>query len=88
MLYILIMAIRSFFNLVEILIVIDALSTFIMSPRSNPVTRAIGVIIDPILVPCYKLQQSIAPNLPIDFSPMIAIILIDIVKRMLISLVI
>lgn len=80
MLYNLKIAIGYFFELVEILIIVDALSTWFRPARSTQFSRTIGVIIDPILAPVHSLQQKIMPNSPIDFSPMLAILLLEILK--------
>lgn len=84
--YALISAIKAFIDLLEILIIVDALLSFINPPKNNSITRIIRTIIDPIIVPCFRLQQSIAPNLQIDFSPMIAILFLDIIKRLILNI--
>lgn len=76
-------AITSFLSLVELLIVIDAIMSWFVRPRSNEVSRAIGIVVDPVLLPCSKLQSRIIANLPVDFSPVIAIILIEFGKTIL-----
>lgn len=76
-------AISSFLSLVELLIVIDSIMSWFIRPRSNEISRAIGIIVDPILIPCSKLQSKIITNLPVDFSPVIAIILIELCKTIL-----
>ena len=75
-------AILGFLNLLELLVVIDAIMSWFIRPRSNEISRIIGIVIDPILLPCSKLQSKIIKDLPVDFSPVIAIILIELVKTL------
>jgi YggT family protein len=79
-------ALGHFFDLVELLIVIDALSTWFIPSRSNRVSRAIGIIIDPIVTPFYNLQRKIFPNSPIDLSPMLAILFLEFLKGIILRL--
>lgn len=81
---IIISTISKLINIVEILIIIDVILSFMPHLRSNELTRFIRKIVNPILEPCYRIQKSIIPNLPIDFSPAIAIFLLDILKKLII----
>lgn len=76
-------AIVNFLDLVEVLIILNAVMSWFIRPRSNDISRIVGVIIDPIMKPCKKIQMSIVPNSPFDFSPAIAILLIEFVKRII-----
>ncbi|WP_168190036.1 YggT family protein [Caloramator sp. E03] len=84
--YILISAISKLINVIEILIIIDVILSFMAPLRSNEFIRLIRSIVNPILDPCYRIQKSIIPNLPIDFSPAIAIFLLDILKKLIINI--
>lgn len=79
-------AIAKFLSLVEFLVFVDALMSWVIKPRSNQISRLIGTIIDPILVPCHKLQVKVMPNSPIDFSPLIAIFVIEFLKTIIVSI--
>lgn len=74
-------AIHYFLELIVVLIILDAISSWFMKKRGNGFSRIIGIIVDPILEPCYKLQSKLFPGSPVDFSPIIAIILIQFIQR-------
>lgn len=77
-------AIFEFINLLEFLIFIDALlSWFIRDRYNNPIIRVIETIINPIKEPFYRLQLKLFPNTPVDFSPMLAIFFLEILKTLL-----
>lgn len=85
MFYILERVFNYFINILEGLIFIDAISTWILPPRSNYVLRTIGLIVDPILESCRRLQQRfIKNNLPVDLSPLIAILLLGLLRNILV----
>lgn len=83
MLYVLFVVIDRFVSILEGLIVIDALLSWIMPPRRNRFSRILGIVIDPILEPCYKIQKKFLPNVFVDFSPVIAIFILEIVRNIL-----
>jgi YggT family protein len=80
MISMLISAIIWFLKLVELLIFVDAIMSWFIRPRSNSLSRSIGTVVDPILAPCSKLQRKVLPNSPVDFSPLIAILVIEFVR--------
>lgn len=76
-------AIINFLSLLELLIAVDAILSWFIRPRSNEFSRMIGIVVDPVLKPCRGLQARIITNLPVDFSPVIGIILIELCKTIL-----
>ena len=64
------------------LIILDVVLTYIMRPE-QPFRYALDQIINPLLEPIRKLLPQ---NIRIDFSPMILIIIIEIVQVILIGL--
>jgi YggT family protein len=79
-------AIIDFFRLLELLIFIDALTSWFIKPRSNEISKMIGIIVDPILTPCRRLQSRIISNAPVDFSPIIALVIIELAKTFISSI--
>ena len=65
-----------------ILVIIDVVLSYFMSPF-HPVRVAIGKIVEPLLAPIRKI---IPPVQMIDFSPIILIILIQVIDSILSSL--
>lgn len=65
------------------IIFIDALLSFFLHP-ANPLRNALDRIVNPMLAP---IRRVVPPLGGLDLSPLILIILIEIVSRVLISLV-
>ena len=62
--------------------------SWFIPPRSNAFSRAIGVIIDPIVEPFRKLQDRFSSgSIPIDFSPILAIFALQILESLARSLI-
>lgn len=81
--------ILKFISLLQTLIVVDALMSWFIPPRSNTVSRLLGVVIDPILEPFRKLQERFSTgSIPIDFSPLLAIIFLGLVRSLVISILV
>ncbi len=66
-----------FYTLVVFVAVV--LSWLRLSP-DNPVVRVIGALTEPVLVPIRKLLPDLGG---IDFSPMILLVLVQIIKQLL-----
>ena len=73
----LISAITLFLKLLELLIFVDVILSWFIKPRSNQISKYIGILVDPILAPCTKLQRRFLPKAPVDFSPLIALLVIE-----------
>jgi len=63
-----------------IIFVHTVLSWFV---HEGSVYDTLSKITSPILEPCYRLQEKLIPNSPIDFSPAVAILLLELVKRII-----
>jgi YggT family protein len=74
-------AIAAIFSLLVIAIFIRAiLSWFNMDPR-NPLIQALNTITEPILEPIRRFM----PNLGIDLSPLIAIIVLEVIANIVVG---
>lgn len=69
-------------NLLTILIIVWVIVTWILPPF-HPLREALDRIIDPMLAPIRRVLPTMGG---IDLSPMILIILIELISRILISL--
>jgi len=76
----LIAAIRLLSLLLTLAVLADILLSFILSPY-HPVRRFLDSLVDPLLAPIRKVMPIVAG---LDFSPMVLIILIQIVEDVLI----
>ena len=69
-------------NLIILVIIIQAILTFVMSPY-HPVRHFLDSIVDPMLNPIRRILPPIAG---LDFSPVVLIIIIQIISSLLINL--
>lgn len=68
-------------QVITILVIIHVILSYFMAPF-HPIRQAIGRLIDPFLTP---LRQILPQTGMIDFSPLILLILVQLVARILIS---
>lgn len=71
------------FNLLELAIIIDFISSWVPQIQGNKVISTIHNFIYPVLDPIRRLQDRLIPGLPIDFSPMVALFAIDFIRRII-----
>jgi YggT family protein len=71
-----------FFNLMTLLIIADALMSFFMSPF-HPVRAAVRRILEPIYAPIRKV---IPPIGMMDITPIVVIILLQVIETIVLSL--
>ena len=69
-------------TVLTVLIFIYSFLSFFMSPY-HPVRRTIGLMLEPLLKPIRKV---IPPTAGFDFSPMILLILLQVLSRLLTAL--
>jgi YggT family protein len=73
-------------NIYTFLIVIRAIISWVNRDPYNPVVRMLDKFTEPILYPIRKLLWRVTGNMPIDFSPLIAIVLLRIVGSFLVRI--
>lgn len=70
---------------VEILIIIESLMSWIIRDNRNEILNSLRTITNPILEPLRKLQDNFLPSsMGIDLSPLLALILLQILTRVII----
>ena len=69
-------------NVLELLVVAEAVLSFFLSPL-HPIRQALGRIVNPLLAP---IQRLIPPVGGFDISPIILILLIEVSRGVLIHL--
>lgn len=82
MTFILIKAFNLLFNLLEFFILIDVVLSWVYRGRNN-ITDIIHIFTEPFLRPGRKIQDRFIPNTPLDFSPIIAIFIIWILRNVI-----
>jgi len=78
--------INAIFNLAELSIFIEVILSWIPNIRENELTRIIHSINEPFLKPGRYIQERLLPNLMVDFSPMIALFIIYLIRRVLFTI--
>ena len=76
--------ISTIFYIYELLIFARCIFSFF--PVYNRLTEWVYKATEPVLAPCRKLMSSFNINLPIDFSPMIALLLMQFAQKLLIRI--
>ena len=69
-------------DVISFIIVIQCVLSWIPSIRMSKIYEALSIITDPIGEPIRQVQYRYV-SLPIDFSPLIAILLIQLIQRLI-----
>ncbi len=80
------MAVNMFFNFISAAILLEVILSWVMPGKKNAFTDMLHIFTDPFMIPGRKLQSMIAPNLMLDFSPIIALIIVDILQRIILTI--
>ncbi|MFT3895567.1 MAG: YggT family protein [Anaerolineales bacterium] len=80
--FIIVQVINTFAEILILLVILSAILSYFMDPY-HPVRRGINSVVEPLLAP---IRQVIPPVGMIDFSPLILIVLIQLAKQIIISL--
>ena len=79
-------AISVIFRIIELAILAECIASWIPQLRYNQFMDIVRSITYPILEPCRRIQDRFLGDLPIDFSPVLALFLLDIIRTVLINL--
>lgn len=74
------MVLNSLFSLLELTIFIECIASWIPQIQGNKFIGIIHNFVYPILEPFKKLQNRFSPGLPMDFSPIIALLVINLLR--------
>lgn len=78
------LAVRTMAQLLILLVFITSILSFFMSPY-HPVKQSLDRLVSPLLEP---IRRVIPPAGMFDFSPLIFIVLIDVLQRIIVSILI
>jgi YggT family protein len=78
-----------FFQVLYVCIILHVVLSWLPLSRDNPLVRLVNTVADPILLPIRRLLERSplgGPGMMLDFSPIIAIFLLDVVRRMVLAI--
>lgn len=76
------------FNLLELAILLEVILSWIPQIGNNKFVSTIHNFIYPMMEPLKGLQDRLIPGLPIDFSPILALFILDILRRVILGIII
>ncbi len=87
----LIMSVRSFFSFFSFLILLTVLSSWVPGARSSQLGKWLDFLVEPILGPIRRMIYKSplgGPGMSLDFSPIIAYLILGVLEREIIKLII
>lgn len=79
----LIVAISLLFRFLEGAIILDVILSWIMPGRNNAFLDFLHIFTEPLMRPGRKIQEKLIPGLMIDFSPILAFFIIDMLREII-----
>ncbi|SFC96104.1 YggT family protein [Clostridium uliginosum] len=79
--------ISTLFRILEFAILIECVSSWISPGKQNDFIKLISSFTYPVLEPFRRIQYKFMPDMQIDFSPIFAIIAMDIIKSLILNII-
>ena len=76
--------VRALANLVTLVVIVDVLASWVLPNPYHPFRQAVHRLVEPMLAPIRRL---VPPVGMIDFSPMILILVVQVIEVVLVNLV-
>lgn len=86
MIYTLGVAFSLLFRLIEAAILVDVVLSWIMPGKRGGLIDLLHVFTDPFMMPGRRIQEKLMPGLMIDFSPIIALLILDILRKIVFTI--
>ncbi|MBV7275025.1 YggT family protein [Clostridium thailandense] len=86
MIYTLGVAFSLLFRIIEAAILVDVVLSWIMPGKRGGLIDLLHVFTDPFMMPGRKIQEKLMPGLMIDFSPIIALLILDILRKIVFTI--
>jgi YggT family protein len=83
MIYSVYMVLNLLFNLLELAIFIECIASWLPQIQGNRFVNLIHSFIYPILDPFRRLQDRFIPGLPVDFSPIFAFLVLNLLRGLI-----
>ncbi len=79
-------ALALLFRFLEGAILLDVILSWIMPGKNNAFLELIHVFTDPFMIPGRKIQEKLMPGFMIDFSPIIALLILDLLRKIIFTI--
>lgn len=79
--------ISSLFRVMELAIILECVLSWVIMDRNSGIMGILTSFTEPILKPFRVIQSKLLGNVPIDVSPIFAIIVLDLLKPIIITFV-
>lgn len=79
-------AVNGIFRIIELAIIVECIASWIPQLRYNQFMDIVHSITNPILEPCRKLQDRFLGSMPVDFSPILAFAILDVIRGFILRL--
>ncbi|OFI07558.1 YGGT family protein [Clostridium acetireducens DSM 10703] len=80
-------AVGMLFEFLEYAILIDVILSWVFPGGKNKFTEILHIFTEPFLVPGRRIQEKLIPGLMLDFSPIIALLVLSLLKRVLLTFI-
>lgn len=74
------------FSVLELIILVDCILSWVPSSSTDGIRDMLGTITRPLLEPFRELQYKLSPDLPLDLSPIFALIALRFIESLLYSI--
>lgn len=71
------------FRFLEFAIFLEIILSWVMPGKENQLTEIVHVFTEPFMRPGRLLQQKLMPGFMLDFSPIIAILILDLLRTVI-----
>ena len=79
-------AVSLLFKFLQGAIFLEVIFSWVMPGRSNAFLDFLRIFTEPFMVPGRKIQEKFMPRLMIDFSPIIALFILDLLSTIVFSI--
>lgn len=78
--------VNAIFNVLEFAILIEVVLSWVYAGRSNQYTEMLHKVTNPLLQPGRKIQDRFFNGMMVDFSPIIALFILSILRKIVFAL--
>ena len=79
--------VNAIFKILQIAIILECIASWIPQLKYNSLMDIVYKVTNPILEPIREMQNRFIQGLPIDFSPIIAFLVIGVLRNLIIQVV-